>query len=148
MFKSVIVLAVLVTVVACRSDDPSLTTTSSLLQRATTTTLDDTSTTTNPSATTTTSPEITTTTGAEIDVEIAGGEVEGPDTFEVRLGETVDIWVLSDVDDEVHVHGYDLRFDLAAGAPFQLSFEADVPGVFEVETHGLQEPLFQIEVTG
>ena len=147
MFKSVIVLAVLVIVVACRSDEPTLTTTSSFPQRDTTTTLDDT-TTTNPSAPTTTSPETTNTTRSEIDVKITGGEVEGPETFEVTLGETVDIWILSDIDDEVHVHGYDLRFDLAAGGPFQLSFEADVPGVFEVETHGLQEPLFEIEVTG
>ncbi|HEX6300129.1 MAG TPA: hypothetical protein VF148_06675 [Acidimicrobiia bacterium] len=148
MFKSVIVLAVMVLVVSCQSDQSSSTTTSSGPQQETTTTLGDTTPTTNLSTITTMSPEITTTTLVQIDVEIADGDVQGPGTFEVSLGETVDIWILSDVDDEIHVHGNDLRFDLPVGVPFHLTFEADVPGVFEVETHGLQEPLFEIEVTG
>lgn len=155
MVKSVIALVVMVIVVSCQSDEPALTTTSSRPQEEattslgeTTTTVGDTTTTSNPSPTTTMSPEVTTTTRVQIDVEIANGEVAGAETFEVTLGETVDIWVLSDVDDELHVHGYDLRFDLAAGTPFPLSFVADVPGVFEVETHGLHATLFEIEVTG
>jgi hypothetical protein len=147
MFKSVIVLAVMVNLVSCQSDESSLTT-SSHPQQETTTTFGDSTTTINTSTTTSVSAEITTTTGVRIDVEIAGGETKGPDTFEVTLGETVDIWILSDVEDEIHVHGYDLRFDLAAGTPLHLTFEADVPGIFEVETHGLQEALFEIEVTG
>lgn len=148
MFKSVTVLAVMMVVVSCQSGQPSSPTTSSEPQPETTTTLGATTTTTSPSTTTTMSAEITTTTLVQTDVEIADGEVQGPDTFEVALGEPADIWILSDVDDEIHVHGYDLRFDLPAGVPFHLTFEADVPGVFEVETHGLQEPLFEIEVTG
>lgn len=148
MFKSVTALAVMVIVVSCQSDEPALTTTSSRPREEATSTLGDTTTTSSPSPATTKSPEVTTTTRVQIDVEIAGGEAEGLETFEVTLGETVDIWILSDVDDEIHVHGYDLRFDLAAGTPFQLSFVADVPGVFEVEAHGLHATLFEIEVTG
>jgi hypothetical protein len=144
---SVILLAVVVTVTACGSDLPLGTTTVGPPED-TTTTLREVPTTTAPPATTTSNPEITTTIGLEIDVEIAGGEVEGPEVFKVTLGEIVDIWILSDVDDEIHVHGYDLRFDLDVAAPFNLTFEADVPGIFEVETHDLQHPLFEIEVTG
>jgi len=147
MRRHVILLAVVVTVTACGSDVP-LTTTTDRPPEDTTTTVRDVPTPTASPATTTSSPEITTTIGLEVDVEIAGGEVEGPEIFKVTLGEIVDIWILSDVDDEIHVHGYDLRFDLDAAAPFNLTFEADVPGIFEVETHDLQQPLFEIEVTG
>jgi ABC-type glycerol-3-phosphate transport system substrate-binding protein len=146
MPRSVIFIAVVMTVTACGSDATSDTT--SHPRDETTSTFREASTTTAQSVTTTSSPAFTTTTGLDIDVEIAGGEAQGPDSFEVTLGETVDVWILSDVDDEIHVHGYDLRFDLAAGSPFNLRFEADVPGIFEVETHGLQAPLFEIEVTG
>jgi hypothetical protein len=147
MCRSVILIAFVMTVTACGSDEP-LSDTTGPSRVETTSTFRETTTTTAPSVTTTSSPSITATTGLDIDVEIAGGEAQGPDSFEVTLGDIVDIWILSDVDDEIHVHGYDLRFDLAAGAPFNLRFEADVPGVFEVETHGLQAPLFEIEVTG
>lgn len=97
---------------------------------------------------TTTAGPGTTSTLPDIDVEIAGGEVAGRESFEVTLGETVDLWVLSDVDDEIHVHGYDIRLDLDAGIPFNLSFVADIPGIFEVERHSQQGALFEIEVTG
>lgn len=41
--------------------------------------------------------------------------------------------VSADVADEVHVHGYDLMADVAPGSPARISFEASVPGRFEVE---------------
>lgn len=81
-------------------------------------------------------------------MEFVDGEIVGPDVFEVELGETVDIWIRSDVDDEVHVHGYDLTYALEAGDPFHLSFVADVPGIFEVEVHAGHTVLFEVEVSG
>lgn len=97
---------------------------------------------------TTTMAPATTTTSPSMDVELAGGEVSGPEVIEVALGEEVDVWILSDLDDELHVHGYDLYFDLEAGVPFNLSFPADVPGVFEVEVHTGHTLLFELEVAG
>jgi hypothetical protein len=41
----------------------------------------------------------------------------GKDQFSYALGEQVSVWVLSDTDDEVHVHGYDLFFTVKAGSP-------------------------------
>lgn len=111
------------------------------MEPSTTSTVDRTTTTTSIPATTATNQP-------EIDIELVGGEIVGPERFEVPLGETVDIWILSDVDDEVHVHGYDLRFEISAGDPFHLAFDADVPGIFEVEGHTNSTPLFDIEVTG
>lgn len=81
-------------------------------------------------------------------MEFVGGEVIGPDVFEVELGEPVDIWIRSDVDDEVHVHGYDLIYDLGAGERLHLSFVADVPGIFEVEVHTGHTILFELRVSG
>lgn len=140
---ALIVLAVLVA--ACGSDEPTATTSTTVDTTTTTTTAAPTTTASTPS---TTVPETTTTITLEIDVEFAGGEVTGPEVFTVDLGDTVDIWILSDVDDEMHVHGYDLVYDLKAGVPFHLTFTADVPGVFEVEVHTGHTHLFDIEVRG
>jgi hypothetical protein len=151
MRRRVTIMAIAVIVVACGSEERVATTTSSPADPTTTasTAVEPTTTSTVDRTTTTTSiPATTSTTQPEIDIELVGGEIVGPERFEVPLGETVDIWILSDVDDEVHVHGYDLRFEISAGEPFNLSFDADVPGIFEVEAHTSSAPLFEIEVTG
>ena len=51
----------------------------------------------------------------------------------VAQGDRVVLVVRSDVADEVHLHGYDLSKDVAAGGTARISFVADVPGRFEVE---------------
>lgn len=101
---------------------------------------------------TTESTDTTTTTAAALPdvsrIEISEGTVEGPDVVRAELGETVEIVVVSDVDDEIHVHGYDLFFELMAGIPSRLTFTADIPGIFEVETHDTHAHLFDLEVAG
>jgi hypothetical protein len=57
-------------------------------------------------------------------------------------GHTVD----ADVADEVHVHGYDLVADVAPGSPAELTFLADIPGVFEVELESSHVELLRLEV--
>jgi heme/copper-type cytochrome/quinol oxidase subunit 2 len=51
----------------------------------------------------------------------------------IERGQRVTLIVSSDVADEVHVHGYDLMADVAPGSPARISFEASVPGRFDVE---------------
>ena len=41
--------------------------------------------------------------------------------------------VTSDVADEIHLHGYDKKTDVAAGGTARLPFVATIPGRFEVE---------------
>lgn len=41
--------------------------------------------------------------------------------------------VTSDVADEIHLHGYDLSTEVAAGGTARLPFTATIPGRFEVE---------------
>ena len=62
--------------------------------------------------------------------------VNGPDAFEYSVGDEVAVTVLSSVDDEIHVHGYDHRFDAMAGEVTLVTFTADVFGIFEVELEG------------
>lgn len=89
----------------------------------------------------------TTTSAAEVDVTFANGVVGGPDEFEYQLGDEVSIFVLSDVVEEIHVHGYDLMFDVTPGAPVEISLTADVTGIFEVELEDSGTPLFDLVVT-
>lgn len=83
-----------------------------------------------------------------IEITIAGGTVTPePGTTKVTLGDTVMIMVTSDVDDEVHVHGYDKEFELKAGEMTSVTFTADIPGTFEVETHESGTVLTELEVS-
>jgi hypothetical protein len=141
-----IVAALAVIVISCGTAEPSETSGTITETTAEVTTTTEAAATSTTGALTTTSAPATTT--SDIDVEIVGGEVAGPDSFEFDLGDRVDIRILSDSDDEIHVHGYDLTFDLDAGVPLDLSFDADVPGLFEVEIHTGHTLLFEIEVRG
>lgn len=84
--------------------------------------------------------------GEVIEVFIADGTVSSPEEISVDVGTTVRIVIESDVDEEVHVHGYDLYFDVVAGEVTTYDFVADAPGIFEVELHGSGLPLFLFAV--
>ena len=51
----------------------------------------------------------------------------------VNEGDSVVIVVDSDVSDEIHVHGYDIKKDVTAGGTVRIPFTADTPGRFEIE---------------
>jgi plastocyanin len=86
-------------------------------------------------------------TGQRIEVEVAGGQVSG-DTGRVPVtaGEQVTLVITSDVADEVHVHGYDLEAELSPGQPAEITFDATIPGVFEVELHEAGTQLLSLQV--
>jgi len=133
-------------VTACVGDPAAITTTSSTTTITTAPTTTTVAPTTTTEATTTTSAA-TTTTAIPIDVYYEGGQVVGPGRFTVPLGEEVSIWVQSDVDDMVHVHGYDLLFPVEAGTQVEIALTAEVPGIFEVEMESSHTLLFELEVT-
>jgi hypothetical protein len=81
-----------------------------------------------------------------IDVTFRDGAVQGPTRFTVAQGERIRILVGADVTDEVHLHGYDLRADVAPGDPARIDFVVDVAGVFECELEGAGKLLFQLEI--
>ena len=85
--------------------------------------------------------------GPVIDLVIVDGKLDGGARREpVRLGDTVTIRVTGNSDDEVHVHGYDLFVHLVDGAG-ELTFEASIPGIFEIELEGPHTLLVRLEVS-
>lgn len=83
-----------------------------------------------------------------LDVTFAGGEVSGVEgRVDVEKGEQLVLRITSDVEEEIHVHGYDLYADLVPGQTAQLAFTADLPGSYEVELHDAGRPLFQLRVS-
>ena len=83
-----------------------------------------------------------------ISIEIVNGEpVGGHQRVEVDLNSEVAISVTSDVVEEVHVHGYDILHSVSPGQPSHFSFDAAIPGVFEVELEGSHRLLVQLTVS-
>jgi FtsP/CotA-like multicopper oxidase with cupredoxin domain len=84
--------------------------------------------------------------GQTIQVSYAGGTITGGGRVPVKEGTSVTLEVTSDVADEVHVHGYDLMRDVTPDAPATITFDATIPGVFEVELEELGSPLLTLQV--
>ena len=82
-----------------------------------------------------------------MEVQLTGGQVTG-DTgrVPVPLGEPVTVVVTGDVADELHLHGYDRTAELVPGRPAELSFDATIPGVFELELHEAGTVLLTLQV--
>jgi len=127
-------------------DDEAATTTT-----AETTTVTETLTETAP-AVTVTEEQPAETTPAEPDVQsfsarIEGGSVVGGiQRWQVAQGDDVRIVVRSDVDDELHLHGYDITKNVAPGAPAIFAFGATIPGRFELESHEGGGQIAQLDV--
>jgi heme/copper-type cytochrome/quinol oxidase subunit 2 len=83
----------------------------------------------------------------EIQVSVRDGKVKpSPRRIEIEKDSQVRLLVTSDVDDELHVHGYEIEAELEAGRPTTVEFAADQTGLFEVETHESELELLQLEV--
>ena len=108
------------------------------------------STTTTASAEPTSTEEPTTTAGFSgtlIEAKVTGSKVDTASRrVRVSRGQKVRIQVEADHAEEVHVHGYDLKADVAPGKPAVIDFTADVPGVFEVELEESSRRLFELQV--
>ena len=82
-----------------------------------------------------------------IEATISGGAVQtDSERVDVELGKTLRLVIVSDANDELHVHGYELKRPVTAGEELTLEFVADIPGVFEVELEESGLPLFELRV--
>ena len=89
-----------------------------------------------PSAATARSKAASPAADATIAVTIADGKVRpNAEDVKVKQGQTVRVTIRSDVDESIHVHGYDKTAKASPGEPGEVTFTADVKGVFEIETH-------------
>ena len=107
-------------------DDESAPTTATTV----TATATDTGTTTRTTTTTTVTPP-----AVKLIVTRGGEPVGGVQKVEVSKGDSAEIDVTSDVDEQVHMHGYDIEESIPAGGRAKLRFKADIPGRFEIELH-------------
>ena len=100
----------------------------------------------NPSGASGKAPAASTTVRT-INVKVRGGKATG-DTgrIAVATGTPIVLSVSSDVADEIHVHGYDRKANIPAGATASVAFAANTPGVFEVELENSKLQLLQLQV--
>ncbi len=85
--------------------------------------------------------------GGATTIVVKNGEpVGGVQDLDYKAGERVRFTIDSDVADEVHVHGYDLTKDVAAGGSVSFSFSAEIEGIFEVELEEHKEQIAELRV--
>jgi hypothetical protein len=85
--------------------------------------------------------------GVVVEAKVTGDQVETASRrVRIDLGQKVRVQVEADRAEEVHVHGYDLKGDVAPGKPAVIDFTANVPGVFEVELEESSLKLFELQV--
>jgi hypothetical protein len=82
-------------------------------------------------------------------IRTRGGKLVGKvRTLKFESGDDVVFRVLSDITEEIHVHGYDKYVDLKPGKTATVRIEnAKLEGVFEVELHGTAEEIVRLEVS-
>jgi hypothetical protein len=84
---------------------------------------------------------------ANIRVGEHGTPVGGVQKLEFGKGQQVQFFVTSQVEDHVHVHGYDIMKDVAPGKPAKFSFKGDIEGQFEVELEDRAQEIISLRVT-
>ena len=78
---------------------------------------------------------------------IEGGQPKGGvRELEFVKSEQIRFAVKSDVDEEVHVHGYDVSEEVRAGKRTELAFEATLDGIYEVELEHSAVPIAELTV--
>jgi hypothetical protein len=72
--------------------------------------------------------------------------VGGVKHADIEQGAEVVLVVRSDVEDEVHLHGYDLATEVGPGRPARIRFRADIAGEFETELEDRKVPIAELDV--
>jgi FtsP/CotA-like multicopper oxidase with cupredoxin domain len=72
--------------------------------------------------------------------------VGGIKKTKVKKGDTVRIAVISDQNEEAHLHGYDLSRDIGPGKVGRYRFKADIDGIFELELENAGVQIAELRV--
>jgi hypothetical protein len=77
-----------------------------------------------------------------------GPLLTGSKVVKIRVdkGETVRFRVRSPEDEEVHIHGYDIKKDVKAGETVNVSFKATIDGIFEIEFEDAAKQIAELRV--
>lgn len=73
-------------------------------------------------------------------------KVSGPTVIKLKKGDEAVLLVHSDLPDELHIHGYDIKAKLAPDRAARVRFTASQTGRFSIETHRSGLHLGVIEV--
>jgi FtsP/CotA-like multicopper oxidase with cupredoxin domain len=75
------------------------------------------------------------------------GSTMTPSTPAARQGDVVTMVVTADKEEEIHLHGYDIPFEVpSAGGKVSHTFKADKSGSFEIEIEETSTHLGQFDV--
>lgn len=72
--------------------------------------------------------------------------MSGQNVIKVKEGEMIDLSILSDEDEELHIHGYDVSVKLEKNKAARVTFEATITGRFEYELEEAETVLGALEV--
>lgn len=80
-------------------------------------------------------------------IEIKGGQpVGGVKELSFTKGDQIQFIVASDVDEEIHMHVYDVAEEVSAGGRVKFDVPATLDGIFEVELEHSVVPIAEITV--
>ncbi len=100
------------------------------------------------SAVPTTSSPSPTFDGTVVDVRYAGGKVEvASREVSVKTGTKIKFVVFTDRNEELHVHGVNLKKDLPAGQTTEFVITAPAPGSYEVELEKSGKQVVELRVS-
>src|SRR3954451_7900469 len=81
-------------------------------------------------------------------ITVVNGQPQGGvKTVSFKKNDQAVLKVQSDVADEIHVHGYDLKKDVTKGGSVTFTFKATIEGRFEVELENAGTQIANLEVT-
>jgi FtsP/CotA-like multicopper oxidase with cupredoxin domain len=82
-----------------------------------------------------------------IDVTVSGSTMT-PGTWTAKQGDTLTVNVTADKKEEIHLHGYDIPFEVESdGGKATHTFKADKSGSFDIEIEDTSTPLGQLVVS-
>lgn len=78
--------------------------------------------------------------------QLRDDDINGPSEIVATIGDTLTLEFISDVDDEIHLHGYERALSLRANMPASLTLSLMHSGQFELESHRLHRVLGHLRV--
>jgi heme/copper-type cytochrome/quinol oxidase subunit 2 len=85
--------------------------------------------------------------GTPVVIHVVNGQPQGGiQKITVNKGERVRFKVVSDVADEIHVHGYNFHKDVKKGGSVSFSFPATIDGIFDIELESRGEQIASLQV--
>ncbi|TMC99487.1 MAG: hypothetical protein E6I58_03800 [Chloroflexi bacterium] len=82
-----------------------------------------------------------------INATVSKGTSMSPGTWTAHHNDIVTVNITSDMDGEVHLHGYDIPFETKAGQVVTKTFTADKTGDFPIEWESTSTPLGHLVVS-